>query len=70
MRQPRFLSPSAEVTASLYHCVSRVVDRQFVLGREQKDVFVRMMREYEAFCGVRVLAYCIMSNHFHLLVDI
>ena len=70
MRQPRFLSPSAEVTASLYHCVSRVVDRQFVLGREQKDVFVRMMREYEAFCGVRVLAYCIMSNHFHLLVEV
>ncbi|MDG0993921.1 MAG: transposase [Akkermansiaceae bacterium] len=70
MRQPRFLSPSAESTSSLYHCISRVVDRQFVLGREEKDVFVRMMREYEAFCGVRVLSYCVMSNHFHLLVEV
>ena len=70
MRQTRFLSPSAEISSSLYHCISRVVDRQFVLGREEKDMFVRMMREYETFCGVRVLSYCIMSNHFHLLVEV
>ncbi len=70
MRQARFLSPSAGDDFSLYHCVSRVVDRQFVLGREEKDVFMRMMREYEGFCGVRVLSYCIMSNHFHLLVEV
>ena len=70
MRQARFLSPTAEADTSLYHCISRVVDRRFVLGAEEKDVFVRMMREYEAFCGVRVLSYCIMSNHFHLLVEV
>ena len=70
MRQARFLSPSSEDDFSLYHCVSRVVDRRFVLRREEKDVFVRMMREYETFCGVRVLAYCIMSNHFHILVEV
>ena len=70
MRQCRFLSPSAETSVSLYHCVSRVVDRRFIFGREEKDVFVKMMREYEAFCGVRVLAYCVMSNHFHVLVEV
>ena len=70
MRQARFLSPSAETSSALYHCISRVVDRQFVLGREEKDMFVRMMRQYETFCGVRVLSYCIMSNHFHLLVEV
>ena len=70
MRQARFLSPSAETSSSLYHCISRVVDRQFVLGRDEKDMFVCMMRQYETFCGVRVLSYCIMSNHFHLLVEV
>ena len=29
-----------------------------------------MMREYEDFCGVQVISYCIMSNHFHLLVEV
>lgn len=70
MRQARFLSPSHETDSSLYHCISRVVDRQFVLGREEKDMFVKMMREYEEFCGVQVLSYCVMSNHFHLLVEV
>jgi len=70
MRQPRFISPWAESDSAIYHVVSRVVDRQFVFGREEKDVFVRMMREYEAFCGVQVLSYCVMSNHFHVLVEV
>lgn len=70
MRQPRFISPFSAEDSSTYHCVSRVVDRQFVLKREEKDVFVQMMREYEAFCGVQVLSYCIMSNHFHILVEV
>lgn len=55
---------------ALYHCVSRVVDRQFHFGRAEKDQFVSLMRIYEEFCGVRVLSYCIMSNHFHLLVEV
>ncbi|MGJ8678566.1 MAG: transposase [Akkermansiaceae bacterium] len=70
MRQSRFISPFAEKESSIYHCVSRVVDRRFVLGAEEKDVFVRMMRQYEVFCGVQVLSYCIMSNHFHVLVEV
>ena len=27
-----------------------------------------MMRCYEHFCGVRVLTYCVLSNHFLLLL--
>ena len=26
------------------------------------------MREYERFCGVKVVTYCVMSNHFHILL--
>ena len=53
-----------------YHCLSRVVDRRFVLGDSEKAKFVEFMREYEAFCGVDVLSYCILSNHFHILVAV
>ena len=28
------------------------------------------MRKAEAFSGVRVLTYAVMSNHFHLLVEV
>jgi REP element-mobilizing transposase RayT len=31
---------------------------------------VVVLRRWEAFCGVRVLTYCVMSNHFHVLVEV
>jgi len=70
MRQKRFISPSSEKSSAIYHCISRVVDRDFKFGPKEKGVFVRMMREYEAFCDVQVLAFCVMSNHFHVLLEV
>ncbi len=53
-----------------FHCLSRVVDRRFVMGDPEKEVFRRILRQCEAFYGIRVLTYCIMSNHFHVLVEV
>ena len=53
-----------------YHCMSRVIERRFVLGDVEKEVFRRMLRACEAFSGVRVLTYALMSNHFHILVEV
>jgi len=55
---------------ALYHCVSRVVDKRKILGFAEKEKFVLYMREYEAFCQVRILTYCVMGNHFHILVEV
>ena len=51
-----------------FHCTSRVVSGEYVFHAEEKEEFVRLVREYEKFCGVRVLNYTILSNHFHLLL--
>ena len=61
--------PSGE-DAAVYHCISRVVDRRFIFGDVEKEMFVQFLREYEQFCGVQVLTYCLMSNHFHVLVEV
>jgi hypothetical protein len=49
MRKSRLKAPDHHPLA-YYHCVSRVVDRQFVLGPEEKEEFVRLLRLYEEFC--------------------
>lgn len=69
MRQPRLTAPQ-ELPKAVYHCLSRVINREFVLGPAERDQFLIFMREYEAFCGVRILTYCILSNHFHLLIEV
>ena len=53
-----------------YHVVSRIVDRNFRLDDKEKEIFRGMMRRAETFCGVPVLTYAIMANHFHLLVEV
>jgi hypothetical protein len=55
---------------SFYHVISRVVDRRMVFSPKDKEFFRITMRKLEAFTGIRVATYCIMSNHFHLLLDV
>jgi len=66
MGAPRLLGEGR----SFYHCVSRVVDRRFVFENKDKAVFRRILRLLERFTGVRVVTYCVMSNHFHVLLDV
>ena len=33
----------------------------------EREEFVKLMRKYEAFSDIKVLGYCIMSNHVHIM---
>jgi REP element-mobilizing transposase RayT len=72
MRQARWLAPWKDslVKPAMYHCISRVVDRRFVFGEDEREKFRTFMRMQENFSGCRVLAYCVMSNHFHVLLEV
>ena len=72
MRKARWLAQwrHSQDKPVFYHCISRVVDRRFVLGPEEKEKFRALMRVYERFSGCRVTAYCLMDNHFHLLLEV
>lgn len=67
MRKARLIQEGG----GIYHCVSRFVDKSFCLeSKDAKEFFRNTMRKLEEFLGVRVLTYCLMSNHFHILVQI
>jgi putative transposase len=71
MSRKRWIAPWAksQTRPSIYHCVSRVVDRRYVFKDIERENFRMFMRMYEKFSGCRVLSYCVMSNHFHLLLE-
>jgi len=54
----------------VYHVVSRVVDKDMKLGESERDYFIGLMHRYAAFCGVKLLSWVVMSNHFHILVEV
>ncbi len=72
MRRARWLAPwkDSREKPAIYHCISRVVDRRFVFGDAERERFRTFMRMQENFSGCRVLSYCIMSNHFHILLEV
>jgi len=67
MRMARWKADKKQEKAH-YHCISRVADRRFVPGPEERRNSSGSCG-HEAFRGVRVVTFCIMSNHFHLLVE-
>ena len=72
MRRARWLArwQDSAVKPAIYHCISRVVDRRLVFGERECEAFRMYLRMYENFSGCRVLSYCVMSNHFHLLLEV
>jgi REP element-mobilizing transposase RayT len=65
----RIKIPDAEADA-VYHCISRTVNGERILDDIAKEILRRQIWQIADFCGVIVLTYAIMDNHFHVLVKI
>src|SRR6478609_4790374 len=72
MRKGRWLAEWRKSAGKpvFYHVISRVVDRRFAFGPEEKEKFRALMRLIEQFSGCHVVSYCLMCNHFHLLLEV
>jgi len=72
MRRARWLAPWKDSSERpvIYHCITRVVERRLAFGLEEKEQFRTYMRMYENFSGCRVLSYCLMGNHVHLMLEV
>jgi REP element-mobilizing transposase RayT len=55
---------------AIYHVMSRTAYRSLLFGREEKEIFTRLLFQQAIFAGLEVLGYCIMGNHIHLLLRV
>lgn len=60
----------SESRAQVFHVVSRVVDKRLIFMEQEKAFFYALMRNLEAYSGVEILSYCLMGNHFHMLIHV
>lgn len=54
----------------VYHLTSRVVQKRHLLLDVQREVWVKSLEKAALFSGVDVITYCVLENHFHILVRI
>jgi len=53
---------------AVYHVMSRTALDGFPLGDIEKDFMLDLIRRYSSLYFVEVLGFCLMGNHFHILV--
>ena len=57
--------------SGIYHIILRGINKQIIFGDEEDhDRFLKTIKKYKIVCGYKVYAYCLMSNHVHLLIRV
>ncbi|NBB81574.1 MAG: transposase [Verrucomicrobia bacterium] len=50
--------------------MTRTVNGERLFGDREKEILRKMLWQVAEFSGVEILTYCIMSNHFHVLLQV
>jgi len=69
MRQPR-IKLAVEEGEAVYHCMSRTVNGERLFDPVALEVLRKQFRQVADYCGVQIITYTILSNHFHVLVRV
>jgi putative transposase len=56
--------------SAVYHCMTRTVNGEMLFKDREKEMLRKMLWQVAEFCGAEILTYCVMTNHFHVLLRI
>ena len=69
MRRAR-IKVTATDGEAVYHCMTRTVNGEFMINDVGKEVLRKQLWQVADYCGVDVLTYALLTNHFHVLVRV
>jgi len=47
-----------------------VVDKRIIFGEKERARFLKLAKGYAVFGGIDLVSWCLMGNHFHLMVRV
>ena len=57
--------------SGIYHIMLRRINKQVIFEDEEDNFkFLETLKKYKAISGYKIFAYCLMSNHVHLLLKV
>ncbi len=65
---PRIARMIVKGEPAVYHVMSRTALTGYVLGDVEKEYLFKLISQLSAVYFTEVIGYCLMGNHFHLLV--
>ncbi len=62
-------APRLKSASGIYHIMFRGINRQTIFEDDEDYVkFIETLKSYKSVSGYKVFAYCLMSNHIHILL--
>ncbi|MCP4744883.1 MAG: hypothetical protein GY874_01905, partial [Desulfobacteraceae bacterium] len=65
---PRIRRLTNNEQATVYHVMSRTALDGYPIGDSEKDFLLNLIKSFSAIYLVEIIGFCLMDNHFHLLV--
>lgn len=64
------MSREARKTGKYLHIVVRGIGKQILFEDDaDRNKYLFLLKKYSEETGISILAYCLMENHVHMLVD-
>ena len=55
--------------SGIYHIILRGINQQVIFEQDEDyEQFIETIKKYKAISGYKIFAYCLMSNHIHLII--
>jgi len=68
-KMPRQARKKSE--SGIYHIMLRGINQQVVFEDDEDNIkLIETLKTYKAISEYKIFAYCLMSNHFHLLIKV
>ena len=65
---PRIARMIIKGEPATYHVMSRTALDGYVIGDVEKEYLVKLIKRFSSVYFTEVIGFCLMGNHFHLLV--
>lgn len=64
-------APRQKSQSGIYHIMLRGINQQIIFeDDEDYQKFIEILKNYKTVSGYKIFAYCLMSNHIHLLLKV
>lgn len=64
-------APRQKSESGIYHIMLRGINQQIIFeDDEDYQKFIEILKNYKTVSGYKIFAYCLMSNHIHLLLKV
>ena len=63
--------PRKKSESGIYHIMLRGINQQVIFEDDEDYIqFIKTLEKYKTVCGYKIFAYCLMSNHVHILIKV